>query len=448
MAALGLLLALIGNAADQRLSGTSAEHLPLCIYASTPSAAREVLSTLLASMITMTSLVFSITMVVLTLAASQFGPRLIRNFMALPHTQIALGTFVMTAIYCLFSLGFTENTPSGELHAFPSISLAIALAALSIGVLVVFLHSLARAIMSESVIERVGIEVEEILSGFKEATPDATRTSEGEEVLPADFYEAACFFGPRCGGYVQALDSTALLRAASRSGTVIGLSFRPGDYVAEDGGGIGVYPGDRCDAGLRKRIQESIIVGPHRTPNQDPEFAIRHLVEIAVRALSPGINDPYTATAVIDQLSASLSRLMARTLPPPALRDQGGRIRVVSPVASYASLIGAAFNQIRQNGANKPIVVIHLIEAIIRISAHTRLDAQRHALKEHLDTIVAAALREIPDAFDHTAVEERADAARQALARRTGSACDSYGSRLPVYLLLTWSLATPVGGDQ
>ncbi|MCG6116139.1 MAG: DUF2254 domain-containing protein [Mesorhizobium sp.] len=406
--ALGLVLA--GFAADERLSQRPSEDVPFFIYVSMPAAAREMLSTLFASMITMTSLVFSITMVVLTLAASQFGPRLIRNFMALPHTQLALGTFIMTTVYCLLSLGLVGSQTSEEPQAYASISLAILLALVSIGVLVMFLHSLARSIVSETVIKRVGHEVDEILSRFGDAVPE-------EPVLPADFDKRALFFGPHEDGYIQGLEIDTLVREACRADVLIGLSFRPGRYVAKGGGGIGVYPASQCDDALQAQIQKAIIVGPNRMPDQDPEFAIRHLVEIAVRALSPGINDPYTAAAVVDQLSASLSRLVEKALPPSVIRGEKGRVRLIAPQPDYASLIGAAFNQIRQNGSNKPMVVIHLIDAIIRISEHIWLDTQREALREQLDALEEDAHRDIAGAFDKSAIDMRAKSARKALKR-------------------------------
>jgi uncharacterized membrane protein len=134
-----------------------------------------------------------------------------------------------------------------------------------------------------------------------------------------------------------------------------GLHFRPGDYVTGSGQAIGLYPSDRATPELARAVAGAISLGVQRTPVQDLEFSIRHLVEIAVRALSPGINDPYTAVAVIHRLTASLSRLMARAVPRGVFRDEGGEVRVVCPRPTYASLLSASFDQIRQNGTDKPL---------------------------------------------------------------------------------------------
>ena len=181
-------LAGLGFGLDVRFTGRNPNSVPWWIYVSSPDDARDVLSTLLSSMITMTSLVFSITMVVLTLAANQFGPRLIRNFMASPQTQIVLGTFVMTIFYYLIvlpSIGWR-----GEEGPFPfsTITVAIVLMGVNVGLLVMFIHTLARSIVSETVIEKVGHELDTLL-GELEPLPSRLPEDEPEAALPQDFAE-------------------------------------------------------------------------------------------------------------------------------------------------------------------------------------------------------------------------------------------------------------------
>ena len=149
---------------------------------------------------------------------------------------------------------------------------------------------------------------------------------------------------------------------------------------------------------------------------QDLEFSIRHLVEIAVRALSPSVNDPYTAVSVINRLSASLAELMGRDLPAGVFHDASGRARLICPRPTYASVLAAALSQIRQNGGNKPIIVITLLEAITRMAPHVRSEAQREALREELRHITDLAEREIGDSADLAAVRRRAGAASRSLA--------------------------------
>jgi uncharacterized membrane protein len=363
-------------------------------------------------MITMTSLVFSITMVVLSLAASQFGPRLIRNFMASPHTQIVLGTFVMTILYCLIVLAAIGWQGSEGMSPFSTITIAIALMAVSVALLVLFIHTLARSIVSETVIERVGRELDEILDEI-EPLPSRLPQDDPEDALPKDFEQRSACFGPDVSGYVQGIEFDQLIETGQSYGIMIALHFRPGDYLAKGGRGIAICPREHDGPALREKILGAIVMGAHRTPVQDPEFSIRHLVEIGVRALSPGVNDPYTAVAVVHRLSASLSHLMGRALPPGVFRDKSGMVRVVCQQPSYASLTEAALDQIRQNSADKPLVVIHLLEAVARIAEHVRLPSQVQVLLKQLQTIEEDAGREVANGSDRADVKARVEKARE-----------------------------------
>jgi uncharacterized membrane protein len=389
------------------------EAVPWFVYVSAADNARDLTSTLLASMMTMASLVFSITMVVLTLAAGQFGPRLIRNFMGARPTQLVLGTFVMTIVHCLLSLSAIGWRESGEAQPYFTVTVAILLSLVSVGLLVLHLHVLARSIMSETVIARVAQELSDTLDTMGPIEPEQ---SDPDAALPDDFYERAAFFGPNATGYVRTIDFDRLVAAGHEADALIGLTFRPGDFVIESGGVIGIYPEERATQEMAEAARQAIVIGAHRTPVQDPDFSIRHLVEIAVRALSPGINDPYTAISVIDQLSGSLARLFARDLPDVVRRDDDGAVRVLCPRPTYASLVSAAFDQIRQNGAAKPAVIIHLIQAVERLAPHVRNKEQKQALADQLETILETARRGIPETGDRAAVEARAETAREAVA--------------------------------
>jgi uncharacterized membrane protein len=178
-----------------------------------------------------------------------------------------------------------------------------------------------------------------------------------------------------------------------------------------------VYPPHALNPQLRDGIQAAILTGTHRTPTQDPDFSIRHLDEIAARALSPAVNDPYTAVAVIDRLSASLCTLMGLALPEGIIRDSRGQARVAYAARSYEGIIQASFNQIRQYGGDRPIIVLHLLEAIERIAEHIRLPAQYRALNEQLEIVMADARQRVEDAFDREKIEQRHREAKEVLDR-------------------------------
>ncbi|MXQ10502.1 DUF2254 domain-containing protein [Microvirga makkahensis] len=401
----------------ERSMTAASPSIPWFLYVGEPADAETVLSTILSSMITMATLVFSITMVVLTLAASQFGPRLIRSFMANPQTQVVLGTFVMTIVYCLLVLPVVGSREGSGKLPYASVSIALALTILSIGLLVLFLHILARSIVSETVIERVGNELDELLDEL--APLDATGPTEvpTQQLLPADFEQRAAFFGSQEPGYVQAIQFERLVAIAEKAEALIVLYFRAGHYVVPGSREFAVYPGERLNKELRAEIQDAILTGVHRTPVQDPDFSLRHLDEIADRALSAAVNDPYTAVAVIDRLSASLCKLMSRALPAGVFRGRDGALRLACTQPTYGGLIEAGFNQIRQNGAGMPIIVLHLLEAIERVGEHVRLPVQHEALAEQARVIMEAARSRVRDEFDRQRIEERYATVQQALDR-------------------------------
>jgi uncharacterized membrane protein len=414
MVAAAILLSWLAHLGDEWLSVWHLDRLPPAIYVSTADNARDVIATLLASMITMTSLVFSITMVVLTLAASQFGPRLIRSFMSSPHTQYVLGTFVMTSVYCLLVLGVIGSRSVQQQQAFATVSVAILLALISLVLLVLFLHFLARSIVSETVIERVGQELDKTLDSF---TPLSGSNPVEAAPLPADFDSAAAFFDFAKHGYIEAIEFERIVEAAVASDVLVRIMQAPGDYVAPGTLAIGVYPASRCNDELTGLIRKAVLIGIVRTPHQDPEFSIRHLVEIAVRALSPGINDPYTATAVINRLSAALVRITSLQLPTGEVKDKAGQTRVSVPATSYSSIFGATFNQIRQNAVGKPLVLIYLIDAIARTANSVKTNEQRDALLDQLHAITGALNGNLVD-LDKGAIMAKAEAAVKMLQGR------------------------------
>jgi uncharacterized membrane protein len=269
--------------------------------------------------------------------------------------------------------------------------------------LILHIHLLARSMMSETIIDLVGRELDQGIAEL--AAADGAPEEDPRAALPAGFEAEAVRCGVARQGYVQAIEFAELVAMAREAGVVVGFHFRAGDHLVAHGREIAVHPADR-------------------TPVQDLEFSVRHLVEVALRALSPGVNDPYTAAAVIDRLSASLTRLVAARLPPGVFRDAEGATRVVCERPTHASLIGAAFDQIRQNGGDKPFILIHLAEAVGKIAVAVRTGEQAAALREQLRLIEEAAGRRIDSPDDAGAVARRLEAAAGVLGaaeRRIGA---------------------------
>jgi uncharacterized membrane protein len=370
--------------------------------------AHDLLSTLLSAVITMASLVFSVTIVALTLAANQYGPRLIRIFRADRRTQVILGLFVMTIVYSVLVLRTIHiDAPDAQVPHI-SVTVGTALSLVCVLALLAFVQGVARSIVADEVAKRVGHELHLAVDHLPELN-GASQDEPGDEDLPPDFAAKASPIALEQEGYVQAIDYDAIVAWAEDADALVQIDVRPGHFVAKGDTPIQVY-GAPADIA---RIAGAVVIGGERTPTQDLEFGIRHLVEIALRALSPGVNDPFTAVAVIDRLRASLTRVMTHRLPSAHMRGRSGALRLHRTVTTCEGILDAAFNQIRQAATDHPAVLIHLLDSIGRIAAHARLDEQRQGLARHARLILAAATRAVPEPADRADIER---AFHQALA--------------------------------
>jgi uncharacterized membrane protein len=367
--------------------------------------ARSLLSTLLSAIITMASMAFSVTVVALTLAANSYGSRLIRNFRADLRTQAVLGTFAMTIVYCLIVLrSIHGKAPIPEVpHV--SVTVGTALALICVLALLAFIQGVARSIVADEVVRRVRREVDAAILKLPDLS-DTTVPEHGPGDLPDGFEEQAERIALPYEGYVQALDYEGLTAWAEQHDVVVRLDFRAGDFIVNGDRRVLIHPPTGNPEKARNEIGNFIVSGDERTPTQDLEFAIRHLVEVALRALSPGINDPFTATVVIDRLRGVLSRVMERALPSETIQDRSGRARVHRQITTYDGILDAAIHQIRQAGSAKPEILIHLLEAIGRIAEHARLDEQRGALARHAHLVRAAGQRDVPEPADREDIEQ------------------------------------------
>lgn len=389
-------------------------------YTRGPEGSRALLSTVAGSMVTIASLTFSITIVTLQLASSQFGPRLLRNFVRDRGNQVSLGTFIATFTYCLLVLRTVNGTEREEFVPHVSVTVGLLLTLASLGVLIYFIHHTAASIQAENVIASVGKDLHEAIDRlFPEGLghgPPAPARPEG--VVPAGFDREARPIAAPCSGYLQFLDVDELMRLAVDRDLVLRLETRPGKFVVEGGVLARAWPGDRVDEELSRTIRGSFSFGRARTQAQDVEFAIDQIVEIAVRALSPGINDPFTAMACLDRLGAALCELATREFPSPARYDDGGRLRVVTDLSTPPGIVDAAFHQIRQAARANAAVTFRLLETIAVVAGRSRSPEYLAALGRHAGLIHRGSQEGLPEPSDRDEADERF---RDVL-RRTGAA--------------------------
>ncbi len=386
--------------------------------------AAAVLGNIAGSMITIAGVVFSMTLVALSLTVSNLGPRLLRNFMRDRSTQVVLGTFVATFLYCLLVLRTIRRQEEILFIPHFAVSLGVLFAVLSVGVLIYFIHHVARSIQANEIVAQLSRELNERIGRlFPEAVGEGA-----PRVLPEDpdplfletFESQSRPVGARDDGYLQFVDKDVLLAVAAERDLVLRLEHRTGQYVVFGQPLVRVWPGERVDDGLADRISFAFTLGIQRTPSHDLEFVVDQLVEIAVRALSPGVNDPFTAIVCIDRLGSSLCRLAQRKRPSPYLHDEGYALRVIAPGITFSSFADAAFNQIRQYGRSSAAVTIRLLETLAVAAEFATLPEDLETLQRHGDMVIRGAREGLPEEKDRQEAEERYDALCRVINEKSG----------------------------
>ena len=392
------------------------------LYPGGTEGARSVLATIAASVITVAGVVFSITIATLTQASTQFGPRMLRNFMRDTGNQLVLGTFVATFLYCLLVLRTIGRDAEGSSVPHASVMAAVVLAVASLAVLIYFIHHVSLSLQAPMIVANVAAELEQALQrifpGDVGRGPRGPRAESEDPQLPAEFSGPGAPVPAPKNGYLQAVDQHALMDLAAEHDLVVKLLVRPGDYLIKGNPIMSAHPADRCPDRVAGKFAALLIVGRQRTPEQDVEFAIHQLVEVAVRALSAGTNDPYTAMNCVDRLSSALVAIEHGDLHGSYRYDDAGRLRVVARVAMFRSYVDAAFNQIRQYGRDSVAVTIRLLEAIAAAAVQMRYEPHRRDLLRHADMIHRQARGAFKEPNDLADVAEQYAAAVEALTGR------------------------------
>ena len=377
-------------------------------FAIGPEGARLVLSSIAGSMITVATLVFSMTLVALTLASSQLGPRLITRFMRDRINQVVLGTFIATFLYALLVL---QTVTEGEAEPFVphiSVTAALVLTLISLGWLVYFIHHVADSIQADTVIAAVHADLSEALDNLYPGLAAHEPAITAARPAPVDLLAQtpAPIPAPK-GGYIQAIDTRGLLRLAREHDLVIEIFRRPGQFVIAGRPVMRAWPSARVSDQVSETAADQVVLGPKRTPTQDVEFSIGALVEIALRALSPGINDPRTAITCTDRLTSALAHLMRSGERSPLIHDRDGTLRLITNPTTFEDAIDAAYNQIRQAAHGHVSVLIRLIEGLAELAALATTDRQCAALARHAAMVRRACRRSIPEQEDRADTERR-----------------------------------------
>lgn len=418
MAAGAVILAFVTVAFDPQVT----DWLRLTLgwtFVAGAAGASGVMGTIAGSMISIAGVVFSMTLVALSLASSQFGSRMLRNFMRDTTTQVVLGTFVATFLYCLLVLRTIRRVEEVLFVPHMSVLLGVVLAVVSVVVLIYFIHHVSVSLQANEIVARVS---KELIKGVARLFPE--QIGWGASQIPAKppnasfinaFDREAFPVSATEDGYLQFIDSEVLLAMAMEEDVVLRLERKPGHYIVAGRPLVLVWPGDRATDKLIAQIRSAFSLGNQRTPHQDIEFPINQLVEIAVRALSPGVNDPYTAIVCVDHLGSALSRLAQREMPSPYRHDKQDKLRLIAQAVSFGMFADAAFNQIRQDARSCAAVTIRLLETIAMLAEFAHRAEDRAALLRHAQMINRGASEGLSESEDRRVVEENYQAASQLL---------------------------------
>lgn len=365
------------------------------LYEGGEAGARSLLGAVATSTIGVAGTVFSITVAALSLASAQMGPRLLRGFVRDAGNQLALGVFLGTFACALVVLRTVRATEEGAFVPHLGVTVALALALLCVATLVWFVHHVASGINVETVIAAVHEDMRGTLARLTLDRPDQSsppRPPGGEPVTLEG------------NGYLRALDEESLAAWAAEAGLTVVLHVRPGDHVFPGVPVAHVLPG--ADEDTATRVRACLTVGSRQAASQDVEFAVRQLVEVGVRALSSGINDPFTAVAVLDRLGSALCDLRERHLPEPALwRD--GRAVLFRRVTDYDGMCDTMFHFIRQSGSDSAGVLIHLVDVLATVLLVEKEPGRRATLLRHADLAFGAGRERLQDRAAFADLEAR-----------------------------------------
>ncbi|MBD8061892.1 DUF2254 domain-containing protein [Oceanitalea stevensii] len=379
----GIVLAVVASTVDDAVGHDADVPVTLAMSA---NAATWLLATVAGAMITTVGVVFSLTVVSLQLASDQFSPRVMRSFIRDRLSQVVIGLLVGTFFYCVLVL---PNISGEATDPAPRISLTIAVVLTLVTVvgIIVHLDHLARGLQVGNVVRKIGDEGEAIVAAAGRLPPGLEEVDPHGLSAPDD---AAVVLCPR-NGWVSQVDAGLLLRAAP-SGTTVRLETRVGAYVHSGEPLLTAWPPPPERA--REAMAAAIEVADARTMLQDVDFAIRQLVDIGLRALSPAVNDPTTAVEVVLRVGSLMRTVLTAPVAPTAVRDGEGRVLVQPWNLNHEELVEHAFDQLRQTSVDQPHVVatilrvLRMLVTLVREEGRPELaDALEHQMRLLLDAV-------------------------------------------------------------
>jgi uncharacterized membrane protein len=395
---LGAVLLFGGTYALDRAAYNGVFAVPGWAISGSADVARTVLTAIAAAVITVIGVVFSIVIVALTLTSTQFGPRMLRNFIRDRGTQLTLGTFVATFVYAVLTLGSVGQGGHGEFVPHISVTVTLVLMMADLAVLIYFLNHIAVQIQLPQVIASIAGDLQQAIdlqAGNERAAEDAELAS----VVLANMNGPGGVVAAPRSGYLQYIEHETLVSVAAQVDAVVHVLYRPGHFLVQGHPYVRVWPAAAVDQ-VARELAGAHVTGPYRTLAQDVSFGMDQLVEICIRALSAAVNDTFTALTCIDWIGDSLYKVTGRWQPTRVYRDGAGTVRVIATETTYARLVSRGFEKVRQAGRGMPAVLIRQLDALARIMERTISDAERQVLLDQAAMIERLSESTVDEASD------------------------------------------------
>jgi len=391
------------------------------LFGGTASAGRTLLSTIATSLITVISIAFSVTMVALQQAASNLTPRVLRTFTRDKGNQVVLGVYIGTFAYALLVMRQIRESDGGADEFVPalSISVAILLALVAMGLLVYYIHHTSRALEVTWILGSIAAETEEPLESLY---PEELGRGRHEPPLVSALVAELCPPGrgatevrARDPGYLRRLDFDQLKAATPPDATLVRVHPVMGAYVLPGETVLSICPARPLDEDAERSLLNALAFGAERSVEQDELFGIRQMVDIAVKALSPGVNDPTTAEQCLDRIGAVLAQLMNRAFPSPR-READGRTYLIARWG-FREFVGQALDQIRRGAASDVKVTLHFVDVARRLAEQAPNPERRRVLDEQIEAVLDGLPADLPER-DRALITAEAARARQQLDRQ------------------------------
>lgn len=406
MALLGVLFAELMLAVDGLIPVALLANNRLILSAGA-NEQRTLLFTLAGSTLGTAGVVFSLTTVPLSIAASQFGSRLLRAFLSDPQTQIVMGCFTATIMYCIIVALSIPINPEVRKLPYLATTTSILLFMISFSSVIVLINHLGVVLQAPVITERIGRYLNRAIGAYTRERGATTQTDLAAEQLRTVVAAAGVPVIAGKTGYVDAVDGRRLVRLARQHAVVVMVIAPPGTFVMAGDVLALVWPAPEQRATVIATVRQGFLLGVQRSLVQDVGFGINQLVEIALRALSPAINDPLTAMNCLDRIGDSLRLLAAGEPPPTLLRDEDGAVRVLMMPAGFAELAEAGLSPIRQYGRDSAMVLLRMLDVIAAVAPHARRAEDRAALAHHIQLVAESGEAGLRDESDRQALRLR-----------------------------------------